>query len=433
MFIESGLKTKYDSTKETLQEYFDRTGDDFIKHFFDNLQQFPFYRKVNDILKKEYSEEKLSDKNFKARKFVEVVMGSEHLNFGGLPKGLLPFHDYNAYAATAFEEHLYEAETYAATDGKAILHFTVSPEHKEGFEKHLKEIGTSISNLTGIKYEVSYSFQKPETDTVAVTPENKLFRKADGSMLFRPGGHGALIENLNDVDGDVIFIKNIDNVLVRDDVPLLAHYKKILGGMLLKLETTVFEYLSALENDTFKENDLTELEKFLTEDFSTKLDSYYKELPFGEKKSFLYDLLHRPIRICGMVKNEGEPGGGPFWVKDSSGKTALQIIESAQVNEDDAAQQDIFQDSTHFNPVDVVCSVKDHNGKSYDLLDFVNRDLSFIASKTLDGKPLKALELPGLWNGAMAKWNTLFVEVPVETFNPVKTVNDLLKPSHQVK
>lgn len=360
-------------------------------------------------------------------------MAADGEDYGSLPKGLIPFHYYGCYKATAFEEHLHEAAAYAAKNDKAALHFTVSPEHKEAFQEEFDRVHASVSNTTGVNFDVSYSFQKPETDTVAVTMDNKLYRQANGELLFRPGGHGALIENLNDVDADVIFIKNIDNVLVQDQIQTLARSKRILAGLLLKKQDQVFKYAKLLAENTITEEELAELVTFLKEDFSTRIDDEYESFSQSEKKSYLAELLDRPIRVCGMVKNEGEPGGGPFWVEDESGKVALQIIESAQVNEKDQEQQAIFQKSTHFNPVDIVAGVRNYKGEKYNLLDYVNPDLAFIAYKTDGSNEIKALELPGLWNGAMARWNTLFVEVPLETFNPVKTVNDLLKPAHQAQ
>ncbi len=419
----------YNVEKESIDAYLDRTGDSHMKAFFKDYENFPFYNHIIDKLDKAV----LEDENAKKYAFIKTMMAADGEDYGSLPKGLIPFHYYGCYKATAFEEHLHEAAAYAAKNDKASLHFTVSPEHKGAFQEEFDRVHASVSNTTGVNFDVSYSFQKPETDTVAVTMDNKLYRQANGELLFRPGGHGALIENLNDVDADVIFIKNIDNVLVQDQIQTLARSKRILAGLLLKKQDQVFKYAKLLAEDTITEEELTELVTFLKEDFSTRIDDEYESFSQSEKKSYLAELLDRPIRVCGMVKNEGEPGGGPFWVEDESGKVALQIIESAQVNENDQEQQDIFQKSTHFNPVDIVAGVRNYKGEKYNLLDYVNPDLAFIAYKTDGSNEIKALELPGLWNGAMARWNTLFVEVPLETFNPVKTVNDLLKPAHQAQ
>ena len=423
---------EYDFEKESIEDFIERTGNNDMKTFFNKWKNFPFYDKVQDEVKKRYSNDELKDSNKAKYLFVKTMMNEDGFNYGNYPKGLLPFHSYESSQVTAFEEHLHEAAAYAAKNGHAQLHFTVSTEHEERFKNEFEEVHASVSNATGINFKVDYSFQKPETDTVAVNLNNELYRTPDGKLLFRPGGHGALIANLNDVDADVIFIKNIDNVLVQDQIQTLAKNKKILAGILLDLQEKVFKYSGLLKEDTITESDVTDLEDFLQNDFSTRLDDKYKDFSFAEKKEYLYKLLDRPIRVCGMVKNEGEPGGGPFWVTNPDGKIDLQIIESAQVDQEDAEQQKIFSQSTHFNPVDIVCGVRNYKGEKYDLLKFVNPDLAFIASKTSDGDQIKALELPGLWNGAMANWNTIFVEVPLETFNPVKTVNDLLKPAHQV-
>ena len=417
----------YDPGKESIDAYLERTGNSALKTFFDGYENFSFYNHIIDSL----SEEELANENSKKYAFIKTMMSDEGEDYGNLPKGLIPFHYYGSYKATAFEEHLHEAAAYASKNDHAKLHFTISPEHKEAFEKELKQIEPSVSNTTNVNFKVDYSFQKPETDTVAVTLDNKLYRKQDGSLLFRPGGHGALIENLNDVDADVIFIKNIDNVLVQSNIQKLAHTKRILAGVLLAKQEQVFKYAALLNEDKITDEQLQELVKFLETEFSTRISDSYSGYSESEKKTYLAEILDRPIRVCGMVKNEGEPGGGPFWVEDENGKIALQIIESAQVNEKDPKQQEIFKNSTHFNPVDIVAGVRNYKGEKYNLLDFVNPDLAFIAYKTDGGTEIKALELPGLWNGAMALWNTLFVEVPLETFNPVKTVNDLLKPSHQ--
>ena len=417
----------YNAEQESVNAYLERTGSKAMKVFFDNYEKFPFYNRIVDHL----SDAELADESSKKYAFVKKMMGAEGEDFGNLPKGLIPFHYYGSYSVTAFEEHLYEAAAYAAKNDHAKLHFTVSPEHKEAFEAQLKEVETSVSTKTNTNFKVDYSFQKPETDTIAVTLDNKMYRKDDGSLLFRPGGHGALIENLNDVDADVIFIKNIDNVLVNGKIENLAKSKRTLAGVLLAKQEQVFKYADLLANDTITEAELEALVRFLETEFSTRISDDYSNFSMAEKKTYLAEILDRPIRVCGMVKNEGEPGGGPFWVEDENGKIALQIIESAQVNTNDAKQEEIFKNSTHFNPVDIVAGVRNYKGEKYDLLDFVNPDLAFIAYKTDGGTEIKALELPGLWNGAMARWNTLFVEVPLETFNPVKTVNDLLKPSHQ--
>jgi hypothetical protein len=343
----------------------------------------------------------------------------------------LPFHAYDSGSATPFEEHLKEAALYAKTEGKAHLHFTVSPQHDEMFKDEESKVGPKISEATDTQFLISYSNQKPSTDTIAVDMENQPFKNGDGSILFRPGGHGALIENLNEQDADIIFIKNIDNVVVDKNLEKVANSKKMLAGVLRKVQAKAFDYARLLEDNEVSPEKSDEIKSFLERELNVRMPKNYDDLDVGEQLSVLKDKLNRPIRICGMVKNEGEPGGGPFWVKDVEGNISLQIIESAQIDLSDQEQEAILKNSTHFNPVDLVCGVRNHKGEKYDLLDFVDPKQGFITGKTQEGKELKALELPGLWNGAMAFWNTLFVEVPLVTFNPVKTVNDLLKPTHQ--
>ncbi len=416
----------YDPQKEALTDYIQRTGDTAIELFFHKMDKFPFYKDILQRIAGKHS----SDGEL-AHAFVQEMLSEEGLNFGFYPKGLLPFHECKRGSATPFKEHLKEAALYSKTNGKAHLHFTISPQHESMFKEEEQLSVPRISQKTDTEFHVSYSFQKTSTDTIAVTNDNNLFRNSDGSLLFRPGGHGALIENLNEQDADVIFIKNIDNVVVDKNLEAVAGSKKMLAGLLLKVQQSAFEFARALEDNEASEETLHHIAQFLEEHLNVKLPSNYKALSIQEQQSVLKDRLNRPIRICGMVKNEGEPGGGPFWIEDSNGNVSLQIIESAQINMDDKEQAAILQNSTHFNPVDIICGIKNHNGDKYDLLKFVDEKQGFITGKTKEGKELKALELPGLWNGAMAFWNTIFVEVPLVTFNPVKTVNDLLKPSHQ--
>ncbi len=422
----------YDPEKESIDTFIERTGNDEMRRFFESLENFPFYHKISSLNKENDIKADLKTDDKSRLAFVQKMMEQNGPNFGNLPKGLLPFHNYGSYVVTAFEEHLYEAAAYAENQNHAELHFTVSPEHEEGFKKQFDTIHTSVSSQTEVNFNITYSSQKSKTDTVAVTEDNQLYRKPNGQLLFRPGGHGALIENLNDVDADLIFIKNIDNVLTKSNIHVLARYKKILAGLLLELQEKAFAFTKSLKEDELHEAGLEDVVQFLENDFSTKLSGGFKMLDLSAKKEQLIKILDRPLRVCGMVKNEGEPGGGPFWVANKEGTISLQIIESARIDSDDKEQSEIFQNSTHFNPVDIVCGVRNYKGDKYNLINYVDPDLAFIASKTADGTRIKALELPGLWNGAMAFWNTIFVEVPLETFNPVKTVNDLLKPAHQV-
>ncbi len=362
---------------------------------------------------------------------MEYLLEDKGLGYGKLPKGLLKFHHYDSANRVALEEHLVEAAKYGTSkNGKAIVHFTVSPEHMEKFAEQVHKVKAKYENEFKVTYDISFSVQKSSTDMIAVDMENEPFREKDGSLLFRPGGHGALIENLNDLNANLIFIKNIDNVVPDRLKKTTTVYKKAIGGLLLKLQSEAFELLKGLD----KRNDpelIKRVAEFAKTELNIKIPQDFEGLNLNDKKSFLHRHLNRPIRICGMVKNEGEPGGGPFWVKNSKGEVSLQVVESSQVNSNDDAQMEILKSSTHFNPVDLVCGIKNYNGESFDLHKFIDPETGFISIKSKDGKNLKAQELPGLWNGAMADWITIFVEVPVITFNPVKTVNDLLRPQHQ--
>ena len=348
---------------------------------------------------------------------VRAIVG-EGLNYGGKPKGLVTFHAYPDGARKAVEEHLVEGAAYAVSDGVVRIHFTVSPEHRAGFEALLAEKVPVYEARFGVKYDISFSVQKPSTDTVAVNPDNTLFRQDDGTLLFRPAGHGALIENLNEIDADVVFIKNIDNVTTDANRGDTVRYKKALAGMLLALQERTFGYLRALRAGTA---DTAEVAAFVEEQLCVKL-------PERCDAALLEALLDRPIRVCGLVRDEGEPGGGPFWVANPDGTESLQIAESSQIAPEDMP---LMQSATHFNPVDLVCGVRDSAGGKFDLRQYTDPSTGFISSKSAGGRPLRAQELPGLWNGAMARWNTVFVDVPVSTFSPVKVVQDLLRPQHR--
>ena len=416
----------YNPVEETLDAYLNRTNDKDIKKFSEGLERFPFYQKVMDRI-----ELKSDSQGEKVYKFISELLGEDALNYGFYPKGLLPFHNYESSAATPFEEHLKEGALYAGSNGKAKLHFTISEQHEEMFGKEFKESGPKVSADTGIAYDVDYSFQKSSTDTLAVDMDNNPFRNEDGSVLFRPGGHGALIQNLNEQDADIIFIKNIDNVAVMKDAKAVADSKKVLAGVLLREQSKAFDYAALLDTGDVSDEKIEEIKNFLSANLNVRFSNDFGSKSNKEKINILKDKVSRPIRICGMVKNEGEPGGGPFWVTNGKGEVSLQIIESAQIDMSNSQQADLLKNSTHFNPVDLVCAVRNYKGEKYDLLKFVDEKQGFITGKTKDGKELKALELPGLWNGAMAFWNTIFVEVPLVTFNPVKSVVDLLKDSHQ--
>ncbi len=423
----------YNPEKETVNAYINRKDAQDLRLFFVGIDSFPFYKKIRKKLKKVYGKKDMTNVNINRLRFVKMMLEKEGYNFGAKPKGLFPFHKYKAHNASAFEEHLFEAALYAKTKDKARLHFTISKEHFDTFKSQFEKTQHKIEEKTHTTFDISYSFQSTTTDTIAVTKNNTIFRKEDGSMLFRPGGHGALITNLNEQDADIIFIKNIDNVVVFKYEEVVAHHKKVLAGKLLKLQQASFAYLKKIDTETITETTILEIVQFLQNEFSIKLAQDFEKFSQNYQIEYLREQLDKPIRVCGMVENEGEPGGGPFWVKHESGRISLQIVESVQIDPANKRHQKIVQQSTHFNPVDIVCGVKNYKGEKYDLEKFVDTKASFIASKTIAGKAIKALEHPGLWNGAMAFWNTVFVEVPLITFNPVKTVNDLLKPAHQVQ
>lgn len=404
---------------------------DFEKQYFDNIKKFAFREalcekcRLNDGKR---IKELIADGNYKA--VVANMLEPKGLNYGQLPKGLLLFHNYEDGPRTPMEEHLVEAALYASSKGEANVHFTVSHDHLELFKAKVAEKVETFAKKYGVKYNISFSEQKPSTDTVAVNPDNTLFRNEDGSMLFRPGGHGALIENLNDIDADVVFIKNIDNVVpdrLKDETVM---YKQLIAGVLVTLQKKAFAYLEKLEKGEYTHEYLEEIIRFVQRDLCCR-KADIKELEDADLVIFLKKKLNRPMRVCGVVKNVGEPGGGPFLTYNQDGTVSLQILESSQIDKTNEEYQKMFTEGTHFNPVDLVCAVKDYKGQPFNLPDFVDKSTGFISSKSKNGKELKALELPGLWNGAMSDWNTVFVEVPLATFNPVKTVNDLLREQHQ--
>ncbi|GAA5029127.1 hypothetical protein GCM10011506_17180 [Marivirga lumbricoides] len=400
--------------------------DEFLIKFFTNINKFAFAPSLDKALKAHGSglQESLQNKDY--HRIVKVLLTEEGLNYGQQPKGLLEFHKYGDKAKTPVAEHFTEGENYAkGKDNKVRLHFTVSPEHQKAFQEHVDKINKGFAN-----FEITFSQQKPETDTIAVDMNNQPFYESDGTILFRPAGHGALIENLNDLDANIVFIKNIDNVVPDHLKSETIRYKKALGGLLMNVQLKIFSYQNQLER-TINELELIEIENFAKKELNIIFKNDYDDLPFAEKVGYVEYLLHRPIRVCGMVPNTGEPGGGPFWVSESDGSLSLQIAETSQIDPNDPTAQQALQSATHFNPVDVVCGLKDLHGRKFDLLKYIDPETGFITEKSKDGKALKAQELPGLWNGAMSNWITLFVEVPLVTFNPVKTVNDLLRKEHQ--
>jgi len=378
-----------------------------IDTLLDNIERFAFWPELKALLPKGADD----------RTVVSAIIG-EGLGYGASPKGLVTFHAYPDGARKAVEEHLVEGAAYAASRGTARIHFTVSPEHRAAFEKLLAERVPLYEQRFGIRYEITFSVQKSSTDTIAVNPDNTPFRQEDGQLLFRPAGHGALIENLDEIDADLIFIKNIDNVTTDARRGDTVRCKKALAGVLLDLQRQAAEALQALDTP---DADLAAPARFIEEQLCVKLPAAYDA-------ALLRSILDRPIRVCGMVRNEGEPGGGPFWVKNPDGTESLQIAESSQIAPENLP---LMQRATHFNPVDLVCGVRDARGRKFDLRKYVDPATGFISSKSSGGRELRAQELPGLWNGAMARWNTVFVDVPITTFSPVKVVQDLLRPQHQ--
>ena len=404
---------------------------DFEKKFFNNIKDFAFYEELDQTCKTNEGkgiETLISEGNYKA--VAANMLQSKGLNYGQLPKGMLLFHKYSEGPRTPMEEHLVEGALYASSNGEANVHFTVSHEHMPLFEKKVAEKKDSYAKTYGINYNISFSEQKPSTDTIAANPDNTPFRNSDGSLLFRPGGHGALIQNLNDIDADVIFVKNIDNVVpdrLKEDT---VTYKQLIAGILVSLQEKIFEYLRLLDTGNYTHEQLEEIIRFVQRDLCCRKNDI-KELEDADLVIYLRNKLNRPTRVCGVVKNVGEPGGGPFLTYNQDGTVSLQILESSQIDKSNTEYMKMFTEGTHFNPVDLVCAVKDYKGNAFNLPDFVDHTTGFISSKSKNGKELKALELPGLWNGAMSDWNTVFVEVPLSTFNPVKTVNDLLREQHQ--
>ncbi len=409
----------------------DKPDNDFMKKFFDEIENFAFFPQLNFLCLSLHGlsvASLIKEKRYKD--IVKALIDKEGLNYGQLPKALLSFHKVPGTSRTALEEHLAEGAQYASgKDGKVRVHFTVSEEHLPLMSMKFEESKGKMEHEYGVEYELSTSIQKPSTDTVAANMDGTPYREK-GGLFFRPGGHGALIENLNDLDADVIFIKNIDNVVPdarRDDT---LKYKRIIGGVLVGIKRKADNYCALLSKGTPSDDELAEMLEFMhkvlciTHDDSENMDA-------AQKAEYIFGKLNRPFRVCGMVKNEGEPGGGPFLAYNPDGTVSPQILESTQIDPKNKEAQKMLKDATHFNPVDLVVSTKDWQGKKFNLPDYVDKATGFISIKSREGVEIKALELPGLWNGAMSDWNTVLVEVPVSTFNPVKTVNDLLRPAHQ--
>jgi hypothetical protein len=395
------------------------------------LKTLAFYPALkNQLAKDGFDIERLVE-NKEFRTIISYILTDCGLNYANLPKGMICFHRAQTGGRTAFEEHLLEALNYAKDSNNiSHVHFTLSPEYQEEFDKLLRDV-RKLYEVDGQKLSISYSYQKSSTNTIAVTKENEAYLDGNNNFVFRPAGHGALLENLNDLKADLVFIKNIDNVVPDRLKETTCLYKKLICGLLVKLELHTHDCLRKLGSNTVSEKELSEIEVFVQEELLISLPENFHNFSRSQRIQFLFSKLNRPMRICGMVRNQGQVGGGPFWVKEANGEITVQIVESSQIDKSDNSQKEIFESATHFNPVDLICSVRDYKGKSFDLLNYRNPDTGFITVKSKDGVEIKALELPGLWNGSMADWITVFVEVPKITFNPVKEINDLLLPEHQ--
>jgi len=427
------FRSMYRGTSEDQLELLKDRGPDSVYYFFEHIQEFSFFPELLDALEKRGLDFDLVMQESRYEKILNTMLTDRGLGFGDLPKALIPFHTYGEEVRTAFAEQLAEGSHYAkSANGNCYIHFTALPLHVKLMESHFKEIRKAYEEKYGVKFQISYSIQKSSTDMIAVDNENNPVRDEKGQMVFRPGGHGSLLQNLGEQEADLVIIKNIDNVChdrFKEDTYL---YKQVLSGYLITLQDQMFSFLNGLDNPTqssmkvidtmwsFVENKLNVIPP-------PESDKWKKE----DKIEYLRKKLNRPIRVCGMVENEGEPGGGPFWVRNHDGSTSLQIVEASQIDRKNQDQEYILQNSTHFNPVDLVCSTRDYKGNHFDLPQFVDPETGFITEKSIDGKVIKAQELPGLWNGSMSDWNTIFVEVPLTTFNPVKIINDLLRPEHR--
>lgn len=420
----------FDIKKETINAYINRKKDSDLSIFIVAMDKFPFFKTLDKKLKEIYPDFETLDRDYKNYYFVKTLLSPEYFDFANKPKAVLPFHQYKTHIANPIEEHLNECVHYATSNQVSNLHFTVSEIHQTLFENEVEVLKEKVEEDSKVKIDIGYSYQNKSTDSICVDAKNIPVRDKENNLVFRPGGHGALIENLKELDSDIIFIKNIDNV-IQNHIDKIALYKKALAGVLIKVQQKVFGYLDAIEKEEIKEENIEEIVAFLMQKLNIELSNDFNKFTFENKVNKIKELLNRPIRVCGMVKNEGEPGGGPFWVRNDKGAVSLQIVETSQVDLANKKQTEILAEATHFNPVDLVCGIKNYKNENFDLLQFVDQKAGFIVEKSVDGKTVKSYELPGLWNGAMANWLTIFVAVPLITFNPVKTVNDLLKAAHQ--
>lgn len=400
--------------------------------FHDCLPQFAFFQDLqgHPALNGQDLHDLLATRCY--REILHGILSEAGLHYQALPKALIKFHDYQEESRTALEEHLVEAAAYVQDrEGLCRLHLTILPRHRAAFQQVLERAQPFLSKRYGCRFAVDLSFQHPGTDTLAVDADNRPFRDSQGRLVFRPGGHGALLENLNELQGDLVYIKNIDNVVPdRLKEPSIL-WKRILGGLLVDLQQQVHQHVRELAPGFGRRRAVARAFDFAREQFGLAIPPQILQWPEDLARDFLIRTLNRPLRVCGVVPNQGEPGGAPFWVEEPDGSVSLQIVEKAQVDLEDPTQKLIWDTATHFNPVDLVCALRDDQGVPFDLSQYVDHEAVLISKKSLEGRELKALELPGLWNGGMARWLTVFVEVPLITFNPVKTVLDLLRPEHQ--
>lgn len=425
----STFLNEFDITTDTINAYINRTKMSALSVFLAGKDKLPFYRELV-ALDGDRPDGELRESDRRNYYLIKTLLDPDQFDYCNMPKGILPFHKYPGHIATPIEEHLREGARYASSNGNSHVHFTISETHQPKFEKVIDEVKGQIEADSHVKLHVNFSYQDKGTDTIGVDMQNKPFRDDNGKLVFRPGGHGALIHNLNRIDADIVFIKNIDNV-IQNHIEAITLYKKALGGILIGLQEKIFDYLKRIDSGHVEDGDIDEIMAFLKKRLNITVMSDFAKFTNENKIAYIRQRLNRPLRVCGMVKNEGEPGGGPFWVRGQQGNISLQVVETSQVELQNPQQVAIIEKSTHFNPVDIVCGIKNYKGEKFNLIDFIDHERGFIVTKNKNGRDLKAYELPGLWNGAMAKWNTVFVEVPLVTFNPVKTVNDLLKPAHQ--
>ncbi len=426
----STFLNEFDFENESINAYINRKKDTELSIFIIGMEKFPFFEIIDKKLSEEFPDFDSLERDYKNYYFIKLLLAPDYFDFANKPKGALPFHKYQKRIVTPVEEHLHECIYYASSDNSSNMHFTMSESHLGQFETIINALKSEAERKSETTINVSYSYQNKNTDTIAVDFENNPFRDENGQLFFRPGGHGTLIENLNKLDADIIFIKNIDNV-IQNNIEKTARYKKALAGILMELQLQVFKYLHAIDAKEIQQENVEEILIFLQEKLNIRIPESFYKLSFENKIIEIKTALNKPIRVCGMVKNEGEAGGGPFWVKDDKGVISLQIVESSQVDLSNENQKNILNASTHFNPVDLVCGIKNYKKEKFDLTQFVDHNSGFIVEKTTFGRDIKSYELPGLWNGAMANWITIFVQVPLITFNPVKSVNDLLKSAHQ--